>query len=100
MKDIYCGGYITKFLKGFEIFQDPDSTVKGIPSPKISDGPFCSWDLVKLIDMSSPSRFTTPPRGTSTPTGASSSLDQTELQLLRSDFNKERSKNKKFKRVV
>ena len=34
VKGIYCGGYIMKFLKGFEIFQDLDPTVTGIPSPQ------------------------------------------------------------------
>ena len=42
VKGIYCGGYITKFMKGFEIFRNPDSTVKGISPPRF------------LMDLSAP----------------------------------------------
>src|SRR5262249_43412686 len=45
-KGIYCGGYITKFLKGFGIFQAPPND-HGLQCSIISDGPFHVWGLVK-----------------------------------------------------
>ena len=56
VKGIYCGGYITKLLKGFHIFQEPDPATQGIPSKKISDGPFQQWGLVKLLHQPTPPR--------------------------------------------
>ena len=60
-KGIYCGGYITRLLKGLKVFQPLESD-PGKPSTRISNGPFSGWGLVKVIDGAS--RYTSPPRST------------------------------------
>ena len=49
VKGLYCGGYVTKLLKGLEIFQAPAGD-PGKPSTTITNGPFSDWNLVKVDD--------------------------------------------------
>ena len=104
VKGIYCGGYITKLLKGFNIFQEPDPATQGIPSRKISDGPFQQWGLVKLFHQPTPPRPVTSP---SVPSTSRSQSQETELQHLtrvveeeRRLNQQERRKNKRFRSAV
>ena len=108
-KGIFCGGYITKLLKGLKFFRN-DPNDPGIPSPKISDAPFRLYGLVKLIDQRASPRYTTPPRGVSSPFAASTSQappPESEIQQLRREFQaerelnkRERQKNKRFRAAV
>ena len=74
-KGIYCGGYITKLLKGLEIFQAPEGD-RGKPSTKITNGPFPGWNLVKVDDRIP--RYTTQPR--SAPSSSTPSTSQVPPQ--------------------
>ena len=94
-KGIYCGGYITRLLKGFKIFQALEAD-QGIPSKEITNGPFHLWDLVKTIDRPSTSRYTSHPRRAPSPSTPSTSQvpsQESEIQHLTRVVEEERTLN-------
>src|SRR5262249_41818851 len=117
-KGIFCGGYIRKLLMGMNVWQAPSSIDFKVDARPVQDGPFRHWGLTKIHRMRTSTREPiAPPRAAMSspniptssvgpsiaqvpPTNPSWQLYKKEFQEAERKHEKERLKNKKFRKAV